>query len=449
MHSDAEAREVVTAARRAGEEPPPIGLLGGDSVSNARGPGRRRPAAVRGGHPGHRRPRRGPGRRSRPLVRRPPHRSEELAAGPDLRGTERPVGGGRGNAAPRPTPETVAWRPSTFSWDWAIASRPDRDSGTALTCPTPASSTAARPQPRSISIPRLRCGSTGCGLVSLEPCRSGSSPTHSRSSSETAGAAGMSALRSAPCARPWPRSSSPTRSIAGRPAPGRLPPAPCPSRAVLRGSTSPTTCSPTSWRGRGLTSSGGPTGSTPPSWLGPAAPDRRLPSMCEYDALPEIGHACGHNIIGSAGLGAGLALAARAEELGGRVVVLGTPAEEGGGGKAIMADRGALDGVDVAMMIHPAPSDLIAMNAIAIQQIHVEYHGEAAHAAAFPHRGRNALDAAVARVHERGRSAPAHPHRRGASTASSREPVTSRTSSRPTPRPCGTSGHPSFAGWSR
>jgi amidohydrolase len=117
--------------------------------------------------------------------------------------------------------------------------------------------------------------------------------------------------------------------------------------------------------------------------------------MCEYDALPGIGHACGHNIIGSAGLGAGLALAARAEEMGGRVVVLGTPAEEGGGGKAIMADRGALDGVDVAMMIHPAPGDLIAMNAIAIQQIHVDYHGDAAHAAAFPHRGRNALDAAV------------------------------------------------------
>jgi amidohydrolase len=117
--------------------------------------------------------------------------------------------------------------------------------------------------------------------------------------------------------------------------------------------------------------------------------------MCEYDALPEIGHGCGHNIIGSAGLGAGLALASRAEEMGGRVVVLGTPAEEGGGGKAIMADRGALDGVDVAMMIHPAPGDLIAMNAIAIQQVHVEYHGEASHAAAFPHRGRNALDAAV------------------------------------------------------
>ncbi len=117
--------------------------------------------------------------------------------------------------------------------------------------------------------------------------------------------------------------------------------------------------------------------------------------LCEYDALPGVGHACGHNIIGTAGLGAGLAAAALAEELGGRVVILGTPAEEGGGGKVLMADRGAFDGVDAAMMVHPAGGDLIAMNAIAIQQLFVEYQGVAAHAAAYPHRGRNALDAAV------------------------------------------------------
>jgi amidohydrolase len=117
--------------------------------------------------------------------------------------------------------------------------------------------------------------------------------------------------------------------------------------------------------------------------------------LCEYDALPGIGHACGHNIIGTAGLGAGLAAAALADELGGRVAILGTPAEEGGGGKVFMAERGALDDVDAAMMVHPAGADLSAMNAIAIQQVWVEYHGQAAHAAAFPHRGRNALDAAV------------------------------------------------------
>lgn len=117
--------------------------------------------------------------------------------------------------------------------------------------------------------------------------------------------------------------------------------------------------------------------------------------FCEYDALPEIGHACGHNVIGSAGLGAGLAAATVAEELGGRVVVLGSPAEEGGGGKVFMAERGLLDDIDAAMMIHPADGDLKAMNVIAIQQVHVQYHGQAAHAAAFPHKGRNALDAAV------------------------------------------------------
>ena len=117
--------------------------------------------------------------------------------------------------------------------------------------------------------------------------------------------------------------------------------------------------------------------------------------MCEYDALPEIGHACGHNIIATAGLGAGLAAAALADELGGRVAILGTPAEEGGGGKVLMADRGALDDVDAALMVHPAGADLDAMHVIAIRQFEVTYDGVAAHAAAFPHRGRNALDAAV------------------------------------------------------
>jgi amidohydrolase len=117
--------------------------------------------------------------------------------------------------------------------------------------------------------------------------------------------------------------------------------------------------------------------------------------MLEYDALPGIGHACGHNVIAAAGLGAGLAAAALAGELGGRVLVLGTPAEEGGGGKVAMADRGALDGVDAAMMVHPADHELRRMSTIAIQRLRVEYHGEAAHAAAYPWRGRNALDAAV------------------------------------------------------
>jgi amidohydrolase len=117
--------------------------------------------------------------------------------------------------------------------------------------------------------------------------------------------------------------------------------------------------------------------------------------LCEYDALPGIGHGCGHNIIATAGLGAGLAAAALADEVGGRLVVLGTPAEEGGGGKIYMGEAGAFDGVDAALMVHPADQDLLEMDVIAIATWEVEYFGEAAHAAAFPHVGRNALDAAV------------------------------------------------------
>jgi amidohydrolase len=117
--------------------------------------------------------------------------------------------------------------------------------------------------------------------------------------------------------------------------------------------------------------------------------------LLEYDALPGVGHACGHNVIAAAGLGAGLAAAAVAAEAGGRVRILGTPAEEGGAGKVLMADEGAFDGVDAAMMIHPAGADLVAMDVIASTFLEVEYHGLAAHAAAFPQRGRNALDAAV------------------------------------------------------
>jgi amidohydrolase len=117
--------------------------------------------------------------------------------------------------------------------------------------------------------------------------------------------------------------------------------------------------------------------------------------LCEYDALPGIGHACGHNIIATAGLGAALAAASIAAECGGRLLVLGTPAEEGGGGKILLAERGALEGVDAAMMVHPAGADLTEMDVIAVSTMEVDYHGRAAHAAAFPWQGRNALDAAV------------------------------------------------------
>ncbi|HTH06799.1 MAG TPA: amidohydrolase, partial [Ilumatobacteraceae bacterium] len=117
--------------------------------------------------------------------------------------------------------------------------------------------------------------------------------------------------------------------------------------------------------------------------------------LCEYDALPVVGHACGHNIIATAGLGAGLAAAAIANDAGGRLRILGTPAEEGGGGKVRMARAGAFDGIDAAMMVHPADADLVAITSLAIQELQVTFHGLAAHAAAAPWDGRNALDAAV------------------------------------------------------
>jgi amidohydrolase len=115
--------------------------------------------------------------------------------------------------------------------------------------------------------------------------------------------------------------------------------------------------------------------------------------LAEYDALPGIGHACGHNLIATAGVGAGLALAALGPALPGRVRVLGTPAEEHGCGKELMARRGAFEGVDAALMIHPAGVNLVTMPCIAMAELEVVFRGEAAHAAAMPDRGVNALDA--------------------------------------------------------
>jgi amidohydrolase len=113
----------------------------------------------------------------------------------------------------------------------------------------------------------------------------------------------------------------------------------------------------------------------------------------EYDALPAMGHACGHNIIAAAAVGAGLALVPMADELGLTVRVLGTPAEEGGGGKILMLERGAFAGAHAAMMIHPGPKDLPRMPTLATTMLDVTYTGTAAHAGAFPERGVNAADA--------------------------------------------------------
>ena len=113
----------------------------------------------------------------------------------------------------------------------------------------------------------------------------------------------------------------------------------------------------------------------------------------EYDCLPEIGHACGHNIIAAMGVGAGIAAAKIADEVGLTVSVIGTPAEEGGGGKIQLLERGGFSGMHAAMMVHPAPLDVVEFPIIAASMFDVCYTGKEAHASAFPERGINAADA--------------------------------------------------------
>jgi amidohydrolase len=121
----------------------------------------------------------------------------------------------------------------------------------------------------------------------------------------------------------------------------------------------------------------------------------RVALLAEYDALPEIGHACGHNLIATASVGASLALLNQTRSLPGRVRILGTPAEEDGGGKELMLRKGAFEGVDCALMMHPAGFNLAAMPCISKAEVEVVYRGRASHAAAAPERGINALDALV------------------------------------------------------
>lgn len=118
-------------------------------------------------------------------------------------------------------------------------------------------------------------------------------------------------------------------------------------------------------------------------------------ALCaEYDSLPGVGHACGHNIIAAMALGAGIATAALADDLGLTVHIVGTPAEEmGGGGKILLLERGAFAGMHAAMMVHPSPTDNVTPVTLANSYFEVRYTGKEAHAAAFPEGGINAADA--------------------------------------------------------
>ena len=121
--------------------------------------------------------------------------------------------------------------------------------------------------------------------------------------------------------------------------------------------------------------------------------DLHIALCAEYDALPGLGHACGHNLISAITVGAALALAPVVDDLGVTLTVIGTPAEEGGGGKIELLERGGFSRQHAAAMVHPGPVDVARARPFAVSHSHIAYTGKAAHAAAFPERGINAADA--------------------------------------------------------
>lgn len=127
--------------------------------------------------------------------------------------------------------------------------------------------------------------------------------------------------------------------------------------------------------------------------FGPGGP--RIALIAEYDALPKLGHACGHNLIAAASLGAARALVRALDVAAGELLVVGTPAEEGGGGKILMLRAGVFDGIDAAMMFHPGARTMVMRGSLAATRVTMRFHGRAAHAAAAPHQGINALDACI------------------------------------------------------
>ncbi len=129
---------------------------------------------------------------------------------------------------------------------------------------------------------------------------------------------------------------------------------------------------------------------------GHGGPGPRIGILAEYDALPGLGHGCGHNTMAASGVGAAIALAAVADELPGEIVFLGTPAEERGSGKQIMIDDGLFEGIDAALLYHPCDRDHVESHPLASEDVDVVFTGLQAHASADPWRGKNALDAMIA-----------------------------------------------------
>jgi amidohydrolase len=121
----------------------------------------------------------------------------------------------------------------------------------------------------------------------------------------------------------------------------------------------------------------------------------RIAILAEYDALVGLGHACGHNLIAAAAVGAGIGLASINPKPAGQIQVIGTPAEEDGGGKILLANAGIFNDVDAAMMFHPASKNLVLRQSLASSKLKLEFFGKASHAAAAPEEGINALDALI------------------------------------------------------
>ncbi len=117
--------------------------------------------------------------------------------------------------------------------------------------------------------------------------------------------------------------------------------------------------------------------------------------LAEYDALEKLGHACGHNLMAVWGVGSGIALKRALPDLKGTIQVIGTPGEEGGGGKVIMAKAGVFRGLDAAIIMHPRDSTLLDRGSLAVTHFHVEYFGKSAHASTYPEKGISALDAVI------------------------------------------------------
>lgn len=117
--------------------------------------------------------------------------------------------------------------------------------------------------------------------------------------------------------------------------------------------------------------------------------------LAEYDALPDVGHACGHNIIAASAVGAAVACKPVVGACGGTIAVLGTPAEELFGGKVIMLNAGAFEGIDIAMIVHPGIRNMVTAEALACASLEVRFYGKAVHAAAYPEKGINALEAMI------------------------------------------------------